>query len=136
MKKNAAESFRKLEAVMRKLLSPEGCPWDKAQTHASLLKHLYEEADEAAGAVRKKDWHNLKEELGDILLQVVFHAELARRKRRFDLAGVVDGITKKLVRRHPHVFGGKKLSTPKEVLIQWEKIKKEEKSRPIKPKNR
>ncbi|OGR76223.1 MAG: nucleotide pyrophosphohydrolase [Elusimicrobia bacterium GWC2_64_44] len=115
---------------MKVLLNPGGCPWDRRQTHATLLKYLREEAGEVSQAVRRKDWHNLREELGDVLLQVVFHSELARRAGRFSLADVIKTVNSKMVRRHPHVFGaGAKLDTPAQVLRQWKIIKKAEKAR-------
>ncbi|PKM96575.1 MAG: nucleotide pyrophosphohydrolase [Elusimicrobia bacterium HGW-Elusimicrobia-3] len=123
-------SLRSLDRIMKILLDPGGCPWDRRQTHATLVKYLREEAGEVACAVRKKDWRNLKEELGDVLLQVVFHSELARRAGRFTLADVIRTVNSKMVRRHPHVFGrAGKLSTPAQVLLEWAKIKKAEKSR-------
>lgn len=123
-------TLRSLEKIMRMLLAPGGCPWDRRQTHSTLLKYLKEEAGEVSRAVRKKDWANLKEELGDVLLQVVFHSALARRDGRFSLGDVIKSINAKMVRRHPHVFaGGKKLSTPAQVLRQWKIIKKGEKAR-------
>jgi len=125
--KTGEKEFKELVLVMRRLLAKDGCPWDRAQTHSSLLKYLREEADEVAQAVKKSDWKNLEEELGDLLLQSVFHAELARLSGRFGIGGVISGITKKLIRRHPHVFGGKKLRTPEQVVTQWNKIKKIEK---------
>ena len=118
-----------LEKIMKMLLAPGGCPWDRRQTHSTLLKYLREEAGEVSRAVRKKDWANLKEELGDVLLQVVFHSALARRDGRFGLGDVIRTINAKMVRRHPHVFGGGKLSTPAQVLRQWKIIKKAEKTR-------
>ena len=125
----ASGSLRSLEKVMAVLLGPGGCPWDRKQTHSSLVKYLREEAGEVAAAVRKRDWRNLQEKLGDVLLQVVFHSALARRDGRFTLADVIRGINRKMVRRHPHVFGGDKLGTPAQVLKQWAKIKKAEKRR-------
>jgi len=117
-----------LEKIMNLLLAPGGCPWDRRQTHATLLKYLREEAGEVSRAVRRKDWENLKEELGDVLLQVVFHSALARRDGRFSLGDVIKTINAKMVRRHPHVFGGGKLRTPAQVLRQWKKIKRAEKA--------
>jgi MazG family protein len=114
---------------MKILLAPGGCPWDRKQTHATLLKYLKEESGEVGRAVRKKDWGNLCEELGDVLLQVVFHSALAARDGRFTLSDVIRTINAKMVRRHPHVFGGGKLSTPAQVLRQWKKIKLGEKAR-------
>ena len=128
-----SSSLASLAEIMKILLSPGGCPWDRRQTHATLLKYLREEAGEVSRAVRKKDWANLKEELGDVLLQVVFHSALAQRDGRFRLADVIRTVNAKLVRRHPHVFGGEKLAgklkTPAQVLREWKKIKKAEKAR-------
>jgi tetrapyrrole methylase family protein/MazG family protein len=123
-------SLASLAKIMRRLLAPDGCPWDRKQTHSSLLKYLKEEAGEVSQAVRRKDWHNLKEELGDVLLQVVFHSALAERDGRFKLSDVIRTINAKMVRRHPHVFaGGEKLNTPAQVLRRWKKIKLAEKAK-------
>jgi nucleoside triphosphate diphosphatase len=127
MTKKTEKSFHSLIETMDKLLSPQGCPWDRKQTHESLVQYMYEEAGEIESAIKKKDWENLKEELGDLLLQVLFHSALAKAKNRFDINDVVKTLDDKLVRRHPHVFGGKKLKCPKAVLRQWDEIKKEEK---------
>jgi MazG family protein len=128
-----SSSLASLAEIMKILLSPGGCPWDRRQTHSTLLKYLREEAGEVSRAVRKKDWANLKEELGDVLLQVVFHSALAQRDGRFRLADVIRTVNAKLVRRHPHVFGGEKLAgklkTPAQVLREWKNIKKAEKAR-------
>lgn len=126
-----SSSLRSLDRIMKRLLDPGGCPWDRRQTHSTLLKYLREESAEVSLAVRRKDWANLREELGDVLLQVVFHSELARRAGRFSLADVIRTVNVKMVRRHPHVFGvgGRKLSTSAQVLRQWKKIKKSEKAR-------
>ncbi len=120
--------FEDLVKIMEKLLGKDGCPWDRKQTHKTLLKYLKEEAGEVALAVKKNDWVNLKEELGDVLLQVVFHGALARKAGRFSVADIIETINAKLVRRHPHVFGGRRLSTPAQVLVEWKKIKKLEKA--------
>ncbi|HAF96094.1 MAG TPA: nucleotide pyrophosphohydrolase [Elusimicrobia bacterium] len=122
-----SSSLRALARIMDALLAPGGCPWDRKQTHRTLLKYLHEEALEVAQAVKKNDWENLREELGDVLLQVVFHSALAEREGRFKLSDVIRTVNAKLVRRHPHVFGGKRLSTSAQVLVQWRKIKKAEK---------
>jgi MazG family protein len=114
---------------MARLRGKQGCPWDRKQTHRSLLRYLREEAAEVAQAVRKGDHANLKEELGDVLLQVVFHAQMAREKGRFDIHDVVEGICRKLVRRHPHVFGKVKLKTADQVMVQWKELKRREKMR-------
>ncbi len=120
--------FEDLVKIMELLLGPDGCPWDLNQTHRTLLKYLKEEAGEVAQAVRKNDWENLKEELGDVLLQVVFHSALAEKAGRFSISDVIETINAKLVRRHPHVFGGPKLKTPAQVLVEWERIKKHERN--------
>jgi tetrapyrrole methylase family protein/MazG family protein len=104
-------SFQELVNILAKLRGPKGCPWDKHQSHESLLPYLFEEAREVRSALKKKDWDNFCEELGDILLQVVFHAQVASEAGRFDINDVLKCINDKLVRRHPHVFGGKKLKT-------------------------
>ncbi|MGA2090586.1 MAG: MazG family protein [Endomicrobiales bacterium] len=122
------KELEKLVAIMKKLRGPQGCPWDKRQSHQSLLPYLFSEAHEVKAAVRKKDWPNLEEELGDVLLQVIFHSQLADEKNMFTITGVIRGISEKLVRRHPHVFGGKKLKTSGEVVKQWAEIKKTEKA--------
>jgi MazG family protein len=124
-----SSSLASLAEIMDILLSPGGCPWDRKQTHLKLLKYLREESGEVAQAVRRKDWRNLREELGDVLLQVVFHSALAERAGRFKLADVIRTVNAKMVRRHPHVFGGEKLATPAQVLKAWGKIKKAEKAR-------
>ncbi len=113
--------------VQAKLRAPGGCPWDRKQTHKTLLKHLREEADEVAQAVRKGDMENLQEELGDLLHQIIFHAQIAREKKLFTMADVIDGLCRKIVRRHPHVFGRSKAKSVQDVLIQWDEIKRREK---------
>jgi MazG family protein len=123
----AGKHFTELIGIMKKLLSEKGCPWDREQTPKTLLKYMYEEADEVAHAVKTGDWHGVKEELGDLLLQIVFQAELADRKKRFNIDDVIKTLNAKLKRRHPHVFGKCKTKTAKEVLTQWHKIKKKEK---------
>ena len=127
-KKRSAAGFAELVGIMARLRAPGGCPWDRAQTHASLLKYLREETREVARAVAAKDWGNLEEELGDVLLQVLFHSVLAEERGDFTIHDVVDGLAKKLMRRHPHVFGrtrGEPL-TPGEVKRRWNAIKMRE----------
>ena len=123
----AEKSFKQLISTMKKLLSDKGCAWDREQTPETLLKYMYEEADEVSHAVKAGDWQGVKEELGDLLLQIVFQAELANRSGHFDIKDVVDGLNEKLVRRHPHVFAGSKAKTPEEIMAQWQRIKSEEK---------
>jgi MazG family protein len=116
-----------LLAIMAKLRAPDGCPWDRKQTHASLLNYLIEESYEYVDAVEAGDKANMREELGDVLLQVVFHAQLASETGDFDFAAVVQGIADKLVRRHPHVFGDVKLDGAEAVEVKWAELKQEEK---------
>lgn len=117
-----------LLAIMAKLRAPEGCPWDRKQTHVSLLNYLIEESYEFIDAVEAGDKANMREELGDVLLQVVFHAQLAQEAGDFDFADVVQGIADKLVRRHPHVFGEVKLDTAEAVEVKWAELKLAEKA--------
>jgi MazG family protein len=112
---------------MARLRGPEGCPWDREQTHRSLARHLLEEAHEVLDAIDADDRDRLREELGDLLLQVVFHARIAADDGAFDVDDVAEGIVRKLVRRHPHVFGDVEVSGADEVLRNWERIKAEEK---------
>lgn len=117
--------FDRLVRVMEILRSPEGCSWDREQTHKSLLPYLIEETYEVVEAIESGQPGNLAEELGDLLCQVVFHAQLARERGEFEIDDAVTHIVEKLVRRHPHVFGDKKDLKPQEVRDQWEKIKSE-----------
>ena len=120
-------TFNKLCEIVAKLRGPGGCPWDREQTHESLLPATIEEAYEVAEAARAKNDAHFREELGDLLLLVVMHAEIAREAGRFDINNVVDDVTEKLVRRHPHVFGKSDARDSGTVLKQWEAIKREEK---------
>ena len=119
--------FEKLCAIVAQLRAPGGCPWDREQTHESLLPATIEEAYEVAGAVRAKDEANFREELGDLLLLVVMHAEIAREAGRFNIDNVIAEITEKLIRRHPHVFAQSDARDSGAVLKQWEAIKRSEK---------
>ena len=119
--------FRALTDVMDTLLGPDGCPWDKSQTHESLRRYLLEETYEAIDAIDRDDMDNLAEELGDILFEVVFQAALAKKEGLFDIGDVLEGITSKMISRHPHVFGDFKADTPDAVSDAWEKIKQKEK---------
>ncbi|MEW6623725.1 MAG: nucleoside triphosphate pyrophosphohydrolase [Bacillota bacterium] len=121
-------SFEDFLGIMDKLRSPTGCPWDRKQTHQSLKKFLLEETYEVLEAIDEENMHKLLEELGDLLLQVVFHAQLASEKGVFDVYDVIHEISSKLLRRHPHVFGSMYLKTSGEVELTWEKIKAEEKN--------
>lgn len=115
-----------LRAIVAALRGPGGCPWDREQTHASLRAGLLEEAYEVAAAIDSADDANLREELGDLLLQVVFHAQIAEEEGRFAFNAVALGIAQKLVRRHPHVFAGESAADAAEVLVRWEEIKRQE----------
>ncbi len=116
-----------LVKVMARLRGPGGCPWDAEQTHATLAKHLLEESHEVLDAIDSGDPDRLRDELGDLLLQVVFHAELAREASEYDVDDVAEGTVRKLIRRHPHVFGDAEVDSAGEVLVNWEKIKEQEK---------
>jgi MazG family protein len=120
--------FQQLCEIVAKLRAPGGCPWDREQTHESLLPQLIEEAYEVAGAMRAKDDANFREELGDLLLLIVMHAEIAREAGRFNIDNVVADVTEKLIRRHPHVFGKSDVRDSGAVLKQWESIKRAEKT--------
>jgi len=121
-------TLARLVGVMRRLLADDGCPWDREQTYASLRRYVLEEACEVIDAIDSGDKKHLQEELGDLLLQVVFQAELARREGAFAIDDVVSSIVEKLVTRHPHVFGGMSAKDADEVLANWEKIKAREKA--------
>ena len=120
-------TYEQLLEIIAELRSDHGCPWDRAQTHESMIKCLYDECDEVVEAIENKDDENLCEELGDVLLQVLLHAQIAAEEGRFTMADVVDGIARKMVRRHPHVFGSVAVDGSAQVLENWEEIKKKEK---------
>lgn len=122
-RKGVGASFADLVGLQARLRAPGGCPWDREQTHQTLRTFLLEESHEVLEAIEKGDFEKLREELGDLLLQVVFHAQLAKEEGRFDIADVTRGIHRKLVRRHPHVFGGVKAPTARHVLKHWEQLK-------------
>ncbi|HWQ88647.1 MAG TPA: nucleoside triphosphate pyrophosphohydrolase [Desulfitobacteriaceae bacterium] len=121
-------SLLQLQEIMRILRSPEGCPWDREQTHESLIPYLIEESYEVIEAIENKDMDNLCEELGDLLLQVIFHIQVASEAATFRLEDVLQGLITKLIRRHPHVFGSGKAANASEVRKTWEQIKQEEKN--------
>ncbi|MDD3364326.1 MAG: nucleoside triphosphate pyrophosphohydrolase [Syntrophomonas sp.] len=121
-----AEALDELMGIMNVLLAPGGCPWDREQTHESLVRYLIEEAYEVIEAINEGDMHKLCEELGDLLLQVVFHAALAEQEGHFDFADLSRTVSKKMVDRHPHVFGSMHLQTSEDVLDNWEDFKKKE----------
>ena len=121
--------LQRLMEIMAHLRSPEGCPWDQEQTHQSLTRCLIEEVSETLEAIDEDDMELLEEELGDLLLQVVFHAQIAKENGNFDIEDVARGISDKLVRRHPHVFGDEKgtIDQADQVVDRWEQVKAEEK---------
>ncbi len=121
-------AFERLCEIVAKLRAPGGCPWDREQTHESLLPALIEEAYEVAGAVRAHDSANFREELGDLLLLIVMHAEIAQEEQGFNIDNVLGDVTEKLIRRHPHVFGKSDVRDTGAVLKQWESIKRSEKT--------
>ena len=134
MNKKAAEALGELVEVIAQLRGPKGCPWDKAQTHRTLIPYLLEEAYELASALNDGDPQAIKEELGDLLLQVLLHAQIEAEEGRFDIADVAQVLKEKLIRRHPHVFGSERAESPEEVRAQWEELKREEAQRPRKEK--
>ncbi len=123
---SAVEAFAELVKIMERLRAPGGCPWDREQTHLSIKPYVLEEAFEVAEAIEDNDLEELKIELGDLLLQIVFHAEMAREAGQFTIEDVVRGIVDKMVRRHPHVFADAKVKDSDEVLSNWARIKQEE----------
>lgn len=124
--KNTFEDLVETFAVLR---GPNGCPWDKKQTHESLIKNLREESEELVAAIEKKDPANMQEELGDVLLQVLLHAQIAKEEGLFTIEDVIQGLYDKLHRRHPHVFGDIKAASAEEALAVWKEMKKKEKGR-------
>ena len=121
------EKYNALLLVMDTLLGPDGCPWDKSQTHETLRKNLKEECQEVINAINAKDWPGLCEELGDVLINVILHAKIAEKEGRFTMEDVLEGVAKKLISRHTHIFGGDKAATPEEARRIWEANKKKEK---------
>jgi tetrapyrrole methylase family protein/MazG family protein len=118
------DDFRKLVEIMARLRSEGGCEWDRAQTHETLRQYLVEETHEVVDAIRRSDPALLCEELGDLLLQILFHARIAQENREFDISDVIASISEKMVRRHPHVFGEARADDPEAVSLQWEHIKR------------
>lgn len=125
-------SFESLLQIMKTLRSDSGCPWDRKQTHESLTKHTIEETYELIDAIENKDQENLIEELGDVLLQVVFHSEIARNEERFQIQDVLKKLNTKLVSRHPHVFSDTQAGNAEEALESWNQAKSLEKKSPQK----
>lgn len=125
----AGDAFQRLVALVATLRGPDGCPWDRVQTRDSVAPYLVEETYEVMDAIRSGDVAELKEELGDLLFQVLFHADIARTDGTFDIAQVIDAIHHKMVHRHPHVFGDEVAETPEQVLRNWDAIKAAEPSK-------
>jgi MazG family protein len=131
---NERYTFDDLVAIMVRLRSPGGCPWDRKQNHRSLLPYLIEETYEVVDSIDRRNMNDLEEELGDLLLQIVFHAQLAAERKRFGIDGVIDRISRKLIARHPHVFKSKTKLTAGQVLDNWERIKLKESNGKARPK--
>lgn len=127
LKNKETYTFADLTAIMRILRSEDGCPWDRKQTHESLLSCLKEEAGEVAEAIEKQDMDNLCEELGDLLFQVMIHSRIAEEEGFFTIDAVIQQICEKMIRRHPNVFDGMVVSSEEEGLALWKRIKSEEK---------
>lgn len=121
-------TYEELLHIVEELRSDHGCPWDREQTHESMIKCLREESEEVIEAIENRDDENLCEELGDVMLQVLMHSQIAAEEGRFTIEDVVDMLAKKLVRRHPHVFGDQKALTAEEGLASWNAIKAQEKA--------
>ena len=120
--------MERLIGIIATLRSENGCQWDREQTHKSLRSNMLEEAYEAVDAIDDENIENLKEELGDVLLQVVLHAQIAKDNKEFDIEDVAKELSDKLIHRHPHVFGNQKVNSTDEILANWDKLKKEEKT--------
>ena len=120
-------SYEELLNVIAQLRGEHGCPWDKAQTHESLIPCLRNECEEVVQAIEQHDEENLCEELGDVLLQVLLHARIAEEEGQFTMADVVNGLAEKMVRRHPLVFGNEEYGSPEQNQARWEEIKRQEK---------
>jgi len=121
------DGIARLKKIVTRLRAPDGCPWDREQTHSSLRPQLVEECHEAIDAIERSDDENLREELGDLLLQVVMHAEMGAERGAFSLEDIANTVCEKMIRRHPHVFGDKSAADSEAVLRQWEQIKRAEK---------
>jgi len=125
----AKKTFSDIVWLAKKLRSKTGCPWDRKQTIESMLEHIIEESEEVAQAIKKGDSHNLREELGDVMFQVVMIAQIAKENRQFDINGVLKDIDKKIRSRHTWVFGKDKAHTPEEAIEKWLENKKKEKEK-------
>ena len=124
-------SYEDFLEVMRLLRAPGGCPWDREQTHGSIRRNFLEETYEVLDALDRDDPRDMCEELGDVMMQVAFHAQIEAERGNFTMDDVVDGVTKKLVYRHPHVFGTVEAETSEQVLVNWEALKRKEKGQAI-----
>lgn len=122
------KNLEELIAVIAKLRAPDGCPWDREQTHQTLRPNMIEEAYEAVDAIDENDMSHLREELGDVLLQVLLHSQIASEKNEFDIEDVAKELKDKLIHRHPHVFGDANVKDANEVKVNWDKLKAEEKT--------
>ena len=122
-------TFEDLKQIMKTLRAEDGCPWDRAQDHDTLKKHLVEECAEVLEAIDAHDTENLCEELGDVLYQVMIQSQIASEQGLFTVEDVIDGLCEKMIRRHPHVFGDAVADTPEESLDLWNEIKKQEKAK-------
>lgn len=120
-------NFNDLLRIMEILRAPDGCMWDREQDHQSIRRNFIEETYEVCEAIDEQDTEHLKEELGDVLLQVVFHAQMEKEKGVFDIGDVADGICKKLIYRHPHIFGSVEVGSSEEILRNWDELKRREK---------
>lgn len=127
MPPNNCREFKSFVEIVQALRGPDGCPWDKKQSHSTLTQYAIEEAHELVEAIENGSTSDIKEELGDVLLQVVLHSEIARQSGSFDIQDVIETISQKMVRRHPHVFGNAQATTQEEIKANWEKIKTAEK---------
>lgn len=123
------DEFKKLVDIVEKLRGPEGCPWDREQNEFTLIEFIFEECWELIDSIKINDKKSLKEELGDLLLQIIFLSQIEKEKGEFDIKDVIHSISKKMVERHPHVFGAKKLKTSDEVLEHWEEFKTQKNNR-------
>ena len=129
----SAHPIEELVAVMKKLRSPEGCPWDRKQTHHSLMPFIMDECGELLDAIAAEDDENFREELGDVLMHIVLHSVMSEERNAFTFEDVVRAITAKMIHRHPHVFSTESVASAEEVVGLWEKVKAQEKNHAVKP---
>lgn len=128
LNKKTKYTFQDFADIIRILRSPEGCPWDREQTFETMKKYLHDEAEEVYEAVDRKDYENLCEELGDVLLEILLYSQIAADQNLFTIEDVIDGISRKMIRRHPHVFGDAVIRTSEETKALWKEIKEQEKA--------